>query len=66
MDLLRRAFTEHPVASWAIVVVELAVLLVAVSLLLGRVVVPYAGLAYLLVAILIWRRRRREAGPTRD
>jgi hypothetical protein len=66
MDLLRRAFTEHPVASWTIVMVEVIAFLIVVWVLAGRVIVPFAGLALALVAVLRWRRRRREAGPTLD
>jgi hypothetical protein len=58
MDLLRRAVAEHPVASWAIVAVESAALLIVVSILLGTVVVPFGALVYLVVTVLFWRRRQ--------
>jgi hypothetical protein len=66
MDLLRRAFTEHPVASWAIVVAESAALFIVVWLLLGTVVVPYGALAYLVVTVLVWRRMHAETGTGND
>jgi hypothetical protein len=66
MDLLRRAFIEHPVASWAIVVLESVALFVVVWVVLGTVVVPYGALAYLVVTVLLWRRLHLEAGPKND
>jgi hypothetical protein len=52
--------------SWAIVLVESLVLIVAASLLLGRVFVPFGALAFFLVALLMRRRRQRESGPMLD
>jgi hypothetical protein len=66
MDLLRRAFTEHPVASWTIIALESVALFVVVWLVFGTVVVPYGALAYLAVTILLWHRLHAEAGPRND
>jgi hypothetical protein len=66
MDLLRRASTEHPVASWTIVALESVALFVVVWVVFGTVVVPYGALAYLLVTILLWRRLHTEARPRND
>ena len=63
VDLLRRAVNEHPVASGVIVLVELVAFFVVVSVVVGQAVVPYGAPISVLVAVLIWRRQRREAGP---
>jgi hypothetical protein len=66
MDLLRRAFEEHPVAATVIGLLELTILLVIVSVLTGRVILPFGAIIVGLVLLVLWRRRKREAGPTLD
>ena len=61
MDLLRRAFAEHRVAVVVIGVVELAVLLIVVSILSGHVIVPFGAIIGGLLVLLLWRRRKRES-----
>jgi hypothetical protein len=62
MDLLRRAFTEHPVAAAVVGGVEIAAFVIVVSIIAGHVVVSYAAIAALVIglAFLGWRKRRTD------
>jgi hypothetical protein len=60
MDLLRRAATEHPVASTIVIAVEVAAVLIVVAILTGRVIAPFGAIAAFLVGLAIWGWRKRH------
>jgi hypothetical protein len=68
MNLLRRAFTEHPVAAFAVAASELVLLLVIVSVISGRPFLSVVAGAILSAAIglpviLLASRHRRSRRP---
>jgi hypothetical protein len=66
MDLLRRAFNEHPVASAIVAGLEIVAFVVVVSIIAGHVVVSLGGSATLIVGLVglgawrWWKRRHPE------
>jgi cell shape-determining protein MreD len=72
VDLLRRSFTEHPVASAAIFAAELVAFLIAVSLVFDQSIWRSLVKAAVLVAVslLLWpfifRLQKRLRRRTRD
>jgi hypothetical protein len=59
MDLLRRAFTEHPVATTIVTGLELAAFVVVVSVVAGHLVIsPFSIVAIPLTALGVWAWRK--------